>query len=156
MSSSGDVTLSDLESQPNFVRFNPESIQSGYGRIMSDRISSVGGYNYTGSGFYPISQSCSSNRCARSTVWKNVTAGGVSGVVCCVCYDCANFDESKKRFIRRDEMKEEILRLGASKELPEDVPRGILADWYEDHGLSLIADYLRGIEDGEPPPTTSY
>lgn len=136
-----------------------------YGYLRSGTIGSgmIEGYFYSGTiGSLTIGSGstyrgrCEQGQCNGGTVWKNVWVGGISGAVTVACYDCANFDESRKQFIHRDEMKEAILRLGASRELPEDAPRTVLADWYEDRGLDLRATYLRSLKDDTETPCSSY
>ena len=128
-----------------------------YGFIFSGTIGSLvlGSGVVSPSPYYHYHR-CKQGQCNGGTAWKYVWVGGVSGTVTVACYDCANFDESRKQFIHRDEMKEAILRLGASRELPEDAPRTVLADWYEDRGLDLIATYLRSFKDDTETPCSSY
>lgn len=62
------------------------------------------------------------------------------------CYNCANFDEKNFQFRSKQELNEDLLRAGCQHELGYDAELWVIADWYEEKGLTTLASYIRSLD----------
>lgn len=70
-----------------------------------------------------------------------VTVIGVSGLHAVYCWKCANYKYQRGGFQSDREIIEQFFRDHGPL---VDAETTITADWFEEHGMQSIADYLRG------------